>query len=29
VQGYRRNPFVREFYKYLDIDLDVQRQEMR
>ena len=29
VQGYRRNPFVREFYKYVDIDLDVQRKEMR
>ncbi|MDH5540552.1 MAG: ABC transporter substrate-binding protein, partial [Rhizobacter sp.] len=28
VVGYRRNPFVREFYKYLDIDLDVQRKEM-
>ena len=26
VQGYRRNPFVREFFKFLDIDLDVQRK---
>jgi ABC-type transport system substrate-binding protein len=23
VQGYRRNPFIREFYKYVDIDTDV------
>jgi ABC-type transport system substrate-binding protein len=29
VLGYRRNPFVREFYKYLDIDLEVQRREMK
>jgi ABC-type transport system substrate-binding protein len=29
VLGYRRNPFVREFYKHLDIDLDVQRKEMK
>ena len=29
VQGYRRNPFVREFYKFLDIDLDVQHREMK
>ena len=26
VVGYRRNPFVREFFKYVDIDLDVQRK---
>ena len=26
VQGYRRNPFVREFYKYVDIDLAVQQK---
>jgi len=26
VVGYRRNPFVREFYKYLDIDLAVQQK---
>ncbi len=25
VVGYRRNPFVREFWKYIDIDTDVQR----
>jgi ABC-type transport system substrate-binding protein len=29
VQGYRRNPFVREFYKYLDIDLAVQQKAMK
>jgi ABC-type transport system substrate-binding protein len=29
VVGYRRNPFVREFFKYVDIDLDVQRREMK
>ena len=29
VLGYRRNPFVRDFYRYLDIDLDVQRKEMK
>ena len=29
VLGYRRNPFVREFYKYVDIDLDVQRKAMK
>jgi ABC-type transport system substrate-binding protein len=23
VQGYRRNPFIREFYKFVDIDTDV------
>jgi ABC-type transport system substrate-binding protein len=23
VQGYRRNPFIREFFKYVDIDTDV------
>jgi ABC-type transport system substrate-binding protein len=23
VQGYRRNPFVREFFKYVDIDTEV------
>jgi len=28
VVGYRRNPFIREFYKHVDIDLDVQRREM-
>ena len=26
VQGYRRNPFVREFFKYLDIDTEVLRK---
>ena len=26
VVGYRRNPFVREFWKYLDIDTEVQRR---
>jgi ABC-type transport system substrate-binding protein len=26
VLGYRRNPFVREFYKYVDIDLAVQEK---
>ena len=29
VLGYRRNPFVREFYKFLDIDLQVQQKEMK
>jgi ABC-type transport system substrate-binding protein len=29
VVGYRRNPFVREFYKHLDIDLEIQRKEMK
>ena len=29
VRGYRRNPFVREFYKYLDIDVAVQREAMK
>ncbi|MFZ2649550.1 MAG: ABC transporter substrate-binding protein, partial [Burkholderiaceae bacterium] len=26
VIGYKRNPFVREFWKYVDIDLNVQRR---
>jgi ABC-type transport system substrate-binding protein len=29
VLGYRRNPFVREFYKHVDIDTDVQQREMK
>jgi ABC-type transport system substrate-binding protein len=29
VLGYRRNPFVREFYKYLDVDLAVQQKASR
>jgi ABC-type transport system substrate-binding protein len=29
VLGYRRNPFVREFYKYLDVDLEVRAKELR
>ena len=28
VVGFRRNPFVREFFKYVDVDTDVQRREM-
>ena len=26
VVGYRRNPFVREFWKYVDIDTALQQQ---
>ncbi len=29
VVGYKRNPFIREFWKFVDVDLDVQRKEMR
>ena len=29
VLGYRRNPFVREFYKHVDIDTDVLLREMK
>jgi ABC-type transport system substrate-binding protein len=29
VVGYRRNPFVREFYKHVDIDTDVLQREMK
>jgi hypothetical protein len=29
VIGYRRNPFVREFFKYVDVDPAVQRKEMK
>jgi ABC-type transport system substrate-binding protein len=29
VQGYRRNPFVREFYKYLDVDAEAQRKALQ
>ena len=29
VIGYQRNTFVREFYKYVDIDLDIQRQAVK
>ena len=29
VIGYKRNPFIREFWKFVDVDLDVQRKEMR
>ncbi len=29
VVGYRRNPFVREFYKHVDVDVDVLQREMR
>ncbi len=29
VVGYRRNPFVREFFKYLDVDLEVRRRELK
>jgi len=29
VVGYRRNPFVREFFKFMDIDLAVQRKESK
>jgi ABC-type transport system substrate-binding protein len=28
VLGYRRNPFVREFYKYLDVDAEAQRKAL-
>ena len=28
VQGYRRNPFVREFYKYLDVDAAMQMKAL-
>ena len=27
VIGYKRNPFIREFWRFIDIDLDVQRKE--
>jgi ABC-type transport system substrate-binding protein len=29
VVGYRRNPFVREFYKHVDVDPVVQQREMK
>ena len=29
VVGYRRNPFVREFWKYLDIDATAQQKALR
>jgi len=29
VFGYRRNPFVREFYKYVDVDPAVLRKEKK
>ena len=29
VQGYKRNPFIREFWKYLDVDLDVLHRELK
>jgi ABC-type transport system substrate-binding protein len=29
VQGYRRNPFVREFYKYVDVDAEAQRKALQ
>jgi ABC-type transport system substrate-binding protein len=29
VLGYRRNPFVREFYKYLDIDVELQQRALQ
>ncbi len=29
VIGYKRNPFIREFWKFVDVDLDVQRKEMK
>ena len=29
VVGYRRNPFVREFYKHVDVDPVIQQREMR
>jgi ABC-type transport system substrate-binding protein len=29
VLGYKRNPFIREFWKYLDVDLDVLRRELK
>ncbi|MEQ1806290.1 MAG: ABC transporter substrate-binding protein [Burkholderiaceae bacterium] len=29
VVGYKRNPFIREFWKFVDIDLAVQRREVK
>ena len=29
VYGYRRNPFVREFWKYVDIDTDIQQKAQK
>jgi hypothetical protein len=29
VLGFRRNPFVREFYKYLDVDPAIRAQESK
>ena len=29
VYGYRRNPFVREFWKYIDIDTDIQQKAQK
>ncbi|WP_418318090.1 ABC transporter substrate-binding protein [Piscinibacter sakaiensis] len=29
VYGYRRNPFIREFWKYIDVDTTIQQQQLK